>query len=111
MSFVTEEKPQGIIIITCPAQMTMKNSDELKQIFAESLAEGKYKFIVDMMATKYVDSSGLGAIVSRIAITRSNKGDVRIATAVPNIQELLEVTNLNKILKCFDDIPNAISDF
>ena len=111
MSFNTKEIPGGIIIIACPTQLTVNNSDELKNIFDEFIAAGKYKFVVDLTKTKYVDSSGLGAIVSRIANTRSNNGDVRIATVTPLIKTLLDVTNLNKILKCFDDVSKAISDF
>jgi anti-sigma B factor antagonist len=111
MSFTVDERPDGIIIITCPSNVTVKNSGELKKIFEESVSKGKYKFIVDLTKTRYVDSSGLGAIVSRISIARSNGGDVRIATTVPLIQNLLDVTNLNKILKCVDDVSTAISDY
>ncbi len=111
MSFVTKEMPNGILIVSCPNQLTIKNSVELKKIFEEAVAAGKYKFIIDLSKTRYVDSSGLGAIVSRISIARSNDGDVRIATAVPLVKHLLDVTNLNKILKCFDDVHNATLGF
>ena len=111
MSFLAEKVSNGIIVITCPKQLTVKNSPELRKIFSDFIDAGDYKFVVDLTATKYVDSSGLGAIVSRIAISRSNNGDVRIATAVPLIKHLLDVTNLNKIVKCFDDVSRACSDF
>ncbi len=46
MSFITKESPGGIIIIACPTQLTVNNSDELKNIFDEFIAAGKYKFVV-----------------------------------------------------------------
>ncbi len=111
MSFSTTKSSGGVIIIACPKQVTVNNSDELKNIFEEFVTAGMYKFVVDLTKTKYVDSSGLGAVVSRIAITRSNKGDVKIATAIPEIKNLLDVTNLNKIVKCFDNVSEAISNY
>lgn len=111
MPFQTQESPDGIVVITCPGQLTVRNSKDLKKIFADFVAAGKYKFVADLSATRYVDSSGLGAIVSRISLCRSNKGDVRIVTQVPLIKSLLNVTNLNKILKCFDDLDSALADF
>jgi anti-sigma B factor antagonist len=111
MSFLSEKNPNGIVVLTCPRQLTLKNSPELKQLFSQWIDAGEYKFVVDLTQTKYVDSSGLGAMVSRIAVCRSNHGDVRIATAEPLIRDLLDVTNLNRILKCFDDVHQACSGF
>ena len=111
MSFTTSKKASGVIVIGCPPRLDIEVSDDLKNIMADLIEKKEYKIIIDLTSTKYIDSSGLGAIVSRIAVTRSNGGDVRLATTTRMILNLLELTHLNKILSCYNDIPTALNSF
>jgi anti-sigma B factor antagonist len=111
MSFTISKKAGDIIIIKCPPRLDISVSDDLKNIMTDLIAKKKYKIIIDLTHTKYIDSSGLGAIVSRIAVTRSNGGDVRLATTSRLILNLLELTHLNKILSCYDNILTAVNSF
>ena len=111
MSFKTYEKSGNITVIDCPQRLDANVSDDLKKIIIDLVEGNKYKFIVNLSATKYVDSSGLGAIVSRISVARSNKGDVRLVTKTKEILDLLDLTRLNKILQCYDDVNSAIDSF
>lgn len=111
MSFNTYEKPGNITVIDCPNRLDANVSDDLKKIIVEQIEADKYKFVINLSETKYVDSSGLGAIVSRISVTRSNKGDVRLVTKTKEILDLLDLTRLNKILKCYDDLDAAVDSF
>ena len=111
MSFKTHEKPKNVIVVDCPSRLDANVSDDLKNIIFKRIEENKYKFVINLSDTKYVDSSGLGAIVSRISVTRTNKGDVRLVTKTKEILDLLELTRLNKILKCYNDVESAINSF
>ena len=111
MPFTTTEMPEGISIITCPNRLDINVSSELKTILTGLIESEKYKIVINLSETAYVDSSGLGAIVSRIAVTRANQGDVKVVTTTQAILDLLALTHLNKILKCFNDVDSAVSDF
>jgi len=111
VSFKTYEKPNNVIVVDCPSRLDANVSDDLKNIIVERIKDNKYKFVINLSGTKYVDSSGLGAIVSRISVTRTNKGDVRLVTQTKEILDLLDLTRLNKILKCYDNVNSAIDSF
>ena len=111
MSFKTHEKPNDVIVVDCPSRLDANVSDDLKNIIVNQIEVKKYKFVINLSETKYVDSSGLGAIVARISVTRTNKGDVRLVTKTKEILDLLDLTRLNKILKCYDDVDSAIKSF
>ena len=111
MSFKTYEKSGNVTVIDCPQRLDANVSDNLKKIIVEQIEGNIYKFVINLSDTKYVDSSGLGAIVSRISVTRSNKGDVRLVTKTKEILDLLDLTRLNKILKCYDDVKSALDSF
>jgi anti-sigma B factor antagonist len=111
VSFNVQEVAGNVTVIDCPSRLDANVSDELKNIMVDLIENNRYKIVINLGKTKYVDSSGLGAIVSRISVTRSNKGDVRLATKTKSILELLDLTRLNKILKCYDDAKTASESF
>jgi len=111
MSFKIQEKTGNITVIDCPHRLDANVSDQLKNLMIDLIEKNKYKIVINLSGTKYVDSSGLGAIVSRISVTRSNKGDVRLVTQTKSILDLLDLTRLNKILKCYDEVKTALDSF
>lgn len=112
MGFVSREEDGGkITVIEIPERLTLESSGELKDLLKELMEEKKYRVIMDLGHTKYVDSSGLGAIVSKIAMTRANGGDIRLAGVPQNIQELLELTHLTQILRVFKSLKEAVQSY
>ena len=111
MNFVVNEKDGDKVVITTPERFTVEFATEFKELLNSMVKKEKYKFIVDLSATKYMDSSGLGAIVSRIAATRANQGDIRLANPSKFVEELLDLTQLIRILKIYKDIDSAIKSY
>jgi len=112
ISFPAKEiSDKNILILQIPEKLTMDNSEELRRLIKEKVEGGSYRLVFDMMITEYLDSTGLSAIVSRIAFARAHQGDIRLAVKSDFIKELLQLTNLNKILKCFDSVEDAVNSF
>ena len=111
MSYHIHVDKSGIQVIDCPPRLDVNVSEQLKVIMAQIIDSGQYRIVINLMKTRYMDSSGLGAVVSRIAVTRANKGDIRIASKMKAIIDLLDITHLNKILKRYDSVENAIDSF
>ena len=112
MAFVTAETPDGkVVIVEGPGRLDANISDDFKKLINELADHGKSCLVIDMQKTEFMDSSGLGALVSRIAATRANQGDVRLASPSPFIVNLLNITHLDKVFKCFDDVESAIKSF
>jgi anti-sigma B factor antagonist len=111
VSFNVQEVTGNVTVIDCPSRLDANISDDLKKIMFDLIEQKKFKIVINLSDTDYVDSSGLGAIVSRISVTRSNNGDVRLVTQTKSILDLLDLTRLNKILKCYDDVKTASKSF
>lgn len=108
---ITESENKRVTIIKTPARFTVEVAGEFKDLLNSLVKEEKYKFVIDLKDTEYMDSSGLGAIVSRIAATRANRGDIRIASPSKFVEELLDLTQLIRILKIYSDIDSAVASF
>ena len=112
MDFVTHERADGaVVVIEVPARLDATVAEPFRTHMNQLVDQGKFQLVMDFEKTTFMDSSGLGAIVSRIAVTRSNQGDVRLARLSSFIRQLLETTNLDKILTCFEDVDSAVQSF
>ena len=112
MAFNTREESDGkVVVIKCPIRVDLSVAKDLREIMKESIERDKFLLVVDMDETEFMDSSGLGALVSRIAVTRSNSGDIRLACVKEPILKLLELTHLDKIFQCFESVQAAVDSF
>ena len=98
-------------VISTPVRFNIEVSEEFRIILKEFVDQKQYKIVVDLSETEYMDSSGLGAIVSRISAVRSHEGDIRLAAPKEFVKNLLDVTNLVEILKIYDDVSAAIDSY
>lgn len=95
-------------IIEIPPRLDAHISQELKSIIIDYVNSNTFFLIMDFQHTEFIDSSGLGALVSQISKCKSNNGDVMLASPKTKIIEILQITNLDKVLRCFDSIDEAI---
>jgi anti-sigma B factor antagonist len=112
MSFpVKQNTEKNIQVIEISERLTQQNSEQLRTQLKNMVEENKYRLVLDMIATKYIDSTGLSAVVSRIAHLRSNDGDIRLAIQSDFVKELFEITNLNKIIQIFYSVEDAVASY
>jgi anti-sigma B factor antagonist len=87
---------------TC-SQMLHQISDTVK---------GKvYHLIVDMAQVNYVSSAGWGVFVGEIKAIREHGGDLKIVQMMPEVADVFEMLEFNRILQHYESIEEAIDDF
>lgn len=75
------------------------------------IQQGIYNFVFDLGAVSYVSSAGWGVFVGEIRDIRENGGDLKIVQMMPDVYEVFEMLEFNKILNYYDNIEEAINDF
>jgi anti-sigma B factor antagonist len=96
MSFAI--KKQGdICIVDVEGQLIVGNRQELKQKVLDELERGERKFLVDFSQTGYIDSSGLGVLVSLSKKIREAGGELRLANLNDDLKTLFELTKLDTL--------------
>ena len=89
---------------------TMTCSILLNKI-TENLNSGSLHVIVDMAQVNYVSSAGWGVFVGEIKGIREQGGDLKIVQMTPEVYDVFEMLEFNRILSYYDSIEEAISDF
>src|SRR5215216_3539706 len=91
------------IVVGIPDQLIIANRQELKQRVLDELERGARKFRIDFRDTGYIDSSGLGVLVSLSKKIREHAGEFRLSNLNDDLKTLFEPTKLDPILQIDDD--------
>lgn len=112
MSFtVRKNDEKGVVVIGVDGQLIVGNRHELKQMIIDSMEAGETKFVVDFAVTGYIDSSGLGVLVSLSKKIREAGGDLRLAGLNDDLRTLFELTKLDTLFTISDSVEEAIAAF
>ncbi|MBE7323520.1 STAS domain-containing protein [Nocardioides sp. Y6] len=95
------------VVVRCEGRLTMVAAPSLRSTVENCVAEGHPRVVVDLSPTTFVDSSGLGALVNGLKATRVAGGDLRIAGAPEQVRSVLQLTNLDRVLKPYADVGEA----
>jgi len=98
----TVRKQGEVCVVAVEGQLIVGNRQELKQKILDELERGARRFLVDFAQTGYIDSSGLGVLVSLSKRIRENKGELRLANLNDDLKTLFELTKLDTLFQISD---------
>jgi anti-sigma B factor antagonist len=101
-------KSGDVLVIDVEGQLIVGNRQELKQKVLEELEDGERKFVVDFANTGYIDSSGLGVLVSLSKKIREQGGELRLSNLNEDLRTLFELTKLDTLFKIADSRDEAL---
>ena len=86
-------------------------SAALRDLIAELLSKGDRKIVLDLADVNYIDSSGLGALVSSFATLRRQGGELKLVKLSDKVDDLMEVTRLYTVFDIPDNEEAALKAF
>jgi anti-sigma B factor antagonist len=94
-------------VISCVGRLNMVNASGVKSAIDDSVREGRPQLVIDLEATTFIDSSGLGALVAGLKAARQAGGDLRVVAPGEQVRTVMRLTNLDRILNPYDSIEDA----
>jgi len=110
MSFAIKKQDE-VVVVDVEGQLIVGNRQELKQKVLDSLDGGARKFVIDFTPTGYIDSSGLGVLVSLSKKIREQGGELRLANLNDDLKTLFELTKLDTLFQIADTRERALQSF
>ncbi|MGY1832986.1 STAS domain-containing protein [Geodermatophilus sp. SYSU D01180] len=107
--FQTETLDGDIGVIRPVGRLNMVAAPQLRALVGRLVAGGTPRVVVDLSGTESMDSSGLGALIAGLKTTRQAGGDLRLAGAGEQVQAVLELTNLGRVLRPRPDVAGAFA--
>ncbi|MEL6815856.1 MAG: STAS domain-containing protein [Cyanobacteria bacterium J06598_3] len=87
--------PSGILDST--------KAEEIRTQVENALADGTKTLLMDLKDTTFVDSSGLGTLVSVLKRVRSNSSEMYICSINPQVKMLFELTSMDRVFTIFEN--------
>ena len=108
--YPTRTTDSGVTVVRPDGRLNMVAAPALRKQLHDLVADGNARVVVDLSATDFIDSSGLGALISGLKVARQAGGDLRIAAPTRQVVTVLELTNLNRVLRAHDSADSAFDD-
>jgi anti-sigma B factor antagonist len=111
MGFSQTKGRDGVTVVQVDGQLIVGNRHELKDLIQAALDSGERKLLVDFSRTGYIDSSGLGALVSVSKRIREAGGELRLAGLNDDLRSLFELTKLDTLFTISETPEQALAGF
>jgi anti-anti-sigma factor len=111
MEIAIETLPNHHAVVTLDGRLDMLVAVDMKKKLAEVVASGSNRLVIDLEKVSFVDSSGLGALISGLKAARVAGGDLRIARAGKQVRYILEVSTLDRVLRPYPTLEEALSGY
>ncbi|MBI2678710.1 MAG: STAS domain-containing protein [Candidatus Koribacter versatilis] len=106
------QESEGITVLELEGRILVSgSSQQLHTAVREQLAQGARKLVLHLAGVSYVDSSGVGEIVSAYSAARESGGELRLAAVTPKVRDLMMMTNLNRVFDLNQSEAEAIASF
>lgn len=100
-----------VTVLTLSGRLVLEDGDAFRDAVDALVQQGRIKLLLDVRDVTYIDSSGLGLLVSKYVSARRRGGDVKLLHLTPRSLHLLEITHLTEVFETFDSEAEAIRSF
>jgi anti-sigma B factor antagonist len=109
---VATRQVDGITILDLSGRITLgEGSVTLRDAVHDVLAKGSKKILLDLGNISYIDSSGIGEMVSAFTSVRNAGGELKLLNLTKKVHVLLQITKLYTVFDIWDNEASAIVAF
>jgi len=102
----------GVTIVDLSGRITLgEGSVVLRDQVRDLLSKGQNKILLNLADVTYIDSSGIGELVSAFTTVRNNGGELKLLNLTKKVHDLLQITKLYTVFDIKDDEASAIASF
>ncbi len=109
MNFTNEKIQNTIVIHLNEERLDAHNSAELKVELQRLFESGNPAILVDLKNVRFIDSSGLGALVSGFKNATTNQGTLKLSSLQPQVKSMFELTRLHRVFEIFPTTDDALA--
>lgn len=111
MRIKTSEKYSAVVITLKGNVMGGPDTQEFHDLLHKFLEDNKKNIIVDLGGVKFMNSTGLGMLISGYTSVKNSGGSLKLANATEKINSLLVITKLITIFDNFNSVDEAAESF
>ena len=109
---IRERQAGDVTILDLEGRITIGDGNvSLRNAIRRLIQEGKKKILLNLAGVGYIDSSGIGELVSSYTTIGREKGQLKLLNLTQKIQDLLAITKLLTVFDTYEDESAALNSF
>lgn len=100
-----------IVILDIAGEIDLYNAPEIKDIINKLIEEKKFNVIINLEQVSYIDSSGIGALISSLSNLKKYQGGLKIINVFASVRKVFELTKLTSFFEIYDLEDEAVNAF
>jgi anti-sigma B factor antagonist len=108
----TSRQVEGVAVVDMSGRITLgEGSVVLRDTIRDLIGKGQKKILLNLGDVTYIDSSGIGELVSAFTAVRREGGELKLLNLTKKVHDLLQITKLYTVFDIKDDEATAIKAF
>jgi len=109
---VTTRIVDGVAILDLSGRITLgEGSVQLRDAIRDLVAQGQKNILLNLSEVNYIDSSGIGELVSAFTSVKNQGGQLKLLNLTKKVHDLLQITKLYTVFDVRDDEAHAVDSF
>lgn len=109
---IASREVDGVTVLDLSGRITLgEGSVILRDAVRELLNKGTKAVLLNLGEVDYIDSSGLGELVSAYSSAKNNGGEIKLLNLTRKVEDLMQITKLYTVFDIKDDEASAIGSF
>ena len=108
----TNRQVDSVTIVDLSGRLVLgEGTSTLRDLLQDLVGRGQKKILLNLGDVSYIDSSGLGSLVSGYTSLTNQQGQLKLVNLTRKVHDLLQITKLLTVFEVFDDEATAITSF
>lgn len=109
---LTTRQVGDVCVVDAVGRITLgEGSSIFRDTIRDLVAKGEKKILVNLAEVTYIDSSGIGEMVSGFTTVTNHGGSLKLLNLSKRVQDLLQITKLYTVFEAFDDEAAAVRSY
>ena len=109
---IASREVDGVAVLDLSGRITLgEGSVQVRDAVRGLISKGRKNILLNMGDVNYVDSSGLGELVSAFTSAKNQQAEVKLLSLTKKVHDLLQLTKLYTVFDIYDDEASAITSF
>lgn len=100
-----------VVILDISGEIDLYNAPEIKDIVNKLIEQKKYSIVINLKEVTYIDSSGIGALISSLSNLKKYHGGLKIINVFASVKKVFELTKLTSFFEIYDSEDEAVKAF
>ena len=109
---LTSRQVGDVTVVDAVGRITLgEGSSTFRDLIRDMAAAGNKKLLLNLAEVSYIDSSGIGELVSGFTTVTNHGGSLKLLNLTKRVKDLLQITKLYTVFEVFDDEAHAVRSF